>query len=333
MHLRFTRKVVWKSEQRLTQWYQTRRNKTDALIRAFRDSLIVYAADVDPALKVSSLETAFVAQGGHKALMQGCDEHLRHEKQNWRPFARAVFIPIRSALLRLAGILPLQGSPTSTEMLRLVSALTCESSLSDYLTVDGALAHTLPREWQELVHDHATDKQAFNRRQLEVAVMLELAVVIKAGEVFVSGSSSFDRFWDRLPTEAADPATVAAYATARGWPDGADGLLRALKFALERKAQYLDVAVGSGQQAYLRKGRHGRPVVTRLSAAGTPETAIDLETQLMAHMPERAVLEAISKCRKLGKVGAALRAPVPARSPDQGRPSPLRAHHLLKSTI
>lgn len=88
--------------------------------------------------------------------MQGCEEHLRHEKQNWRPFARAVFIPIRSTMLRLAGILPLQGSPTSTEILRLVSALTCESSLGDYLTVDGALAHTLPREWQELVHDHAS---------------------------------------------------------------------------------------------------------------------------------------------------------------------------------
>ena len=33
---------------------------------------------------------------------------------------------------------------------------------------------------------------------------------------------------------------------------------------------------------------------SQASAVGTPETAIDLESQMMAHMPERAVLEAIS---------------------------------------
>ena len=66
MLLRFTRKVEWKSELRLTEWYQTRRNKADALIRAFRDSLIVHGSDVDPVQKVSRVETVFAAQGGHE---------------------------------------------------------------------------------------------------------------------------------------------------------------------------------------------------------------------------------------------------------------------------
>ena len=144
------------------------------------------------------------------------------------------------------------------------------------------------------MHDHADDRHAFNQRQLEVVVILELATAIKAGEVFVSGSVSFDGFWDRLPCEAADPAAVAAYATARGWADGADWLVRAVKRALDQKAHFLDTAVGTGQQAYLQRGKHGRPVVTRLRAVGTPESAVDLESQMMAHMPERTVLEAIS---------------------------------------
>ena len=42
MLLRIALKVEWKSELRLTEWYQSRRNKTDALIRAFRDSLVVH---------------------------------------------------------------------------------------------------------------------------------------------------------------------------------------------------------------------------------------------------------------------------------------------------
>jgi len=197
-------------------------------------------------------------------------------------------------LVRLVEILPLQGTTTTMGLLSLVRSLTNETSHSDYLTIDGVAPNTLAREWHDLVHDHAQDKQAFNRRQLEVVVMLELVTAIKAGEIFVSGSLSFDRFWDRLPTEAADPTAIAAYATARGWAGGADGLVRTVKKALEQKASFLDAAVGNGQQAYLRRGKHGRPVVTRLRAVVTPATAIDLESQMMAHMPERAVLEAIS---------------------------------------
>ena len=78
-----------------------------------------------------------------------------------------MFVPLRSALLRLVGILPLQGTVTAAGMLSLVRSLTNEASPhSDYRTIDGVASNTLPREWHDLVHDHADDKQAFNRRQL-----------------------------------------------------------------------------------------------------------------------------------------------------------------------
>ena len=295
MLLRMSRKIEWKSEQRLTEWYQKRHNKTDALIRAFRDSLKVLGSEADPVQILSSVETLFTAHGGREALVHSCEEHLRHERQNWRPFARAVFVPLRSVLLRLVEILPLQGDTTAAGLLRLVQSLSSQSSSStDFLTIGEVAPNTLPREWHGLVHDHVNDKRVFNRRQLEVVAILELATAIKAGEIFVIGSLSFDRFWDRLPSDAADPAAVEAYATARGWPDGPDGLVRAARKALDQKAGFLDAAVGVGQQSYLQRGRHGRPVVTRLRAVEIPETAINLENQLMAHMPERAVLEAIS---------------------------------------
>ena len=295
MLLKFSRKIEWKSEQRLTEWYQKRHHKTDALIRAFRDSLNVLGTEADPVQILLKVETLFASHGGRAALAQGCDEHLRHERQNWRPFARAVFVPMRVVLLRVVEILPLQGTPTTDGLLRLVGSLSSQSSSqSDFVTIDEVAPNSLPREWHALVHDHANDKQLFNRRQLEVVAILELAAAIKAGEVFVSGSLSFNRFWDRLPSEAADPAAIEAYASACGWAHGADGLVLAVKTALEQKARFLDTAVGTGQQAYLQRGRHGRPVVTRLRAVVTPGSAIDLENQMMAQMPERAVLEAIS---------------------------------------
>ena len=305
MLLKFSRKVEWKSEQRLAQWYQKRHQKTDALIRVFRDSLKVLGTEQAPAQKVSAVEALFASNGGVEALVQGCEEHLRHERQNWRPFARDVFAPLRSVLLRLVEVLPLQGTSTTVGLLSLVRSLSAQSSssLPDFLTVNDVASSALPQQWHALLHRQSGDKRVFNRRHLEVAAILELAAAIRAGEVFVSGSLSFDRFWDRLISDAAGPAAIESYAAARGWAYGADSLVRAVKAALEQKSRFLDAAVGGGEQAYLQRGRHGRPVVTRLRALQTPTSAIDLEHQMMAHMPERAVLEAIANTQHWAQWG------------------------------
>ena len=128
MLLRFSRKIEWKSEKRLADWYQKRHHKTDALIRAFRDSLKVLETETGPAQMVANVEALLVTHGGREYLAQGCEEHLRHERQNWRPFARAVFVPVRSALLRLVEILPLQGGATAAGLLRLAQSLSSQSS-------------------------------------------------------------------------------------------------------------------------------------------------------------------------------------------------------------
>ncbi len=95
--------------------------------------------------------------------------------------------------------------------------------------------------------DDPSDMKAFNRRQLEVVTMLELAAAIKAGEMFVTGSLSYDRFWDRLPSEAADPAAIAAYAASQGWGEGADGFIRTLQESLERQEGFIERALSEGK--------------------------------------------------------------------------------------
>ncbi len=169
-----------------------------------------------------------------------------------------------------------------------------EPPYSDYYRIDGVAPDVLPREWRSLVHDDPEDRQAFNRRQLEVVAVLELATAIKAGEMFVRGSLSHDRFWDRLPAEFADPAAISAYATARGWHEGADGLVRSVKEALGRQAYFLDRALGDDGMGFMRRARDGRPIVTPTHAVTTPPSAIDLEKQMMEQMPERAVLAALA---------------------------------------
>jgi hypothetical protein len=299
MLLRLVRKIEWKSEQRLEEWYVGRHHQTDSLIRAFHDSLIVHGSEEDPAHKVTRLEALFARCGGREQLTQTCAEHLRHEKQNWRPFARAAFVPFRSPLLRVADILPLQSTAITSNLHCLIGSVTGEEPpYYDYTRINDFGPEVLPRDWRGLVLDDPEEPQAFNRRQLEVVALLELAAAIKAGEMFVTGSLSYDRFWDRLPRETADPAAMAAYAASHGWGEGAEGFVRALKESLGREAAFLERAVSDEREGYLKCGKDGRPIVTRTSASPIPDSAIELEKQLMKRMPERQVLESIANTQQ-----------------------------------
>src|SRR5271165_2315179 len=130
--------------------------------------------------------------GGREKLKESCAQHLRHEKQNWRPFALSVFERLRSTLLQVAAILPMQATATTRDLLGFVmAACDKEPPYSDYYVLNED-PDALPREWRRLVLDDPGNTQAFNRRQLEVVTMLELAAAIKAGEMFVTGSLSYD---------------------------------------------------------------------------------------------------------------------------------------------
>jgi hypothetical protein len=126
---------------------------------------------------------------------------LRQERLTWRVFARSAFVPLRSALLRLADTLRLEATATSRELLSFIEAVSTDAPpYSDYYLIADVTPAALPRQWRRLVLDDPSDPGAFNRRQLEVVAILELAAAIQAGEMFVAGSLSYDRFWDRLPT-------------------------------------------------------------------------------------------------------------------------------------
>jgi hypothetical protein len=116
---------------------------------------------------------------------------------------------------------------------------------------------------------------------------------LRAGEMFLTGSLSYDRFWDRLPSEAANPAAIAAYAASQGWGEGADGFIGTLQESLKRQEGFIERALSEGKEGYLRCGKDGRPIVTAIQALPIPVSAIELEKQLKEHMPERQLLEAI----------------------------------------
>jgi len=191
MLLRLARRVEWKSEQTLSEWYVSKRGHTDSIIRTFHESLLIQAGSDEPAQKIARMDALFAAHGGREALEKGCAEYLRHEKKNWRPFAHAAFLPFRAPLLQVADVLPLQCTDNTSDLLRILGATVGElPPYDDYVRIENVGPQAVPRDWHSLVHDLPDDPQVFNRRQSEVLAVLELAAAIKAGEMFVNGSLS-----------------------------------------------------------------------------------------------------------------------------------------------
>ena len=115
------------------------------------------------------------------------------------------------------------------------------------------------------------DPRTFNRRYLEVATILELAESINGGAIHIEGSLSYDDFWGRLPSEANDPAKMAAYASERGWAAGAKGFTNQLREILQGEGDRLDLEVGLTRTVQLDRQR--RPIVPRIAASEVPASS------------------------------------------------------------
>ena len=80
--------------------------------------------------------------------------------------------------------------------------------------------------------------------------------------------------------------------TERGWPEGTVGFTTHLRDKLKGEALQLDIRVSLVRIVQLDKKR--RPIVSRVSSNDLPVAAVEAVRQVIAEMPERAVLEALA---------------------------------------
>jgi hypothetical protein len=174
MLIKFSAKIVWRSEERLEETHIDRGDQSATLIATLADILTVIAAKTPPADKLRQLETIVAARGGCEVLQKACEEHFDHSPNRWQPFAYQAFSPYRTELLLLGRTLPLKAArPSANNLIEAVHSVSTEPTTSDYYVVDLNRSF-LPPEWRSLVCDREGDAQSFNRRHLEVVTLLEL---------------------------------------------------------------------------------------------------------------------------------------------------------------
>jgi hypothetical protein len=138
----------------------------------------------------------------------------------------------------------------------------------------------LPRQWRPRVRGESKS-ELHHRRNLEIAVCFALAKALKSGDIYVPGSCSYGAYTERLYPIETKPQVVADYLRDRDLPPNGEQFRSKLQGWLSRAI--------SGLEQMARD----EPIVSRQSSSGQPDSATELEQNIIDRLPPRTILEAL----------------------------------------
>ena len=289
MLLKRMKKIDTRARKRLVELREKHLARTERLLGLFSQTLSVAKIETEPVTYQQSMQTLLTAEGGAEALFVECEEVRAYNSQNHLSLMWRFYSPFRRRLFDLVHLLDIQSASedsTLTEALALV--LAHQHKRRKHLPVEIDVSF-MSRAWRQLVIADVDGQQMLVRQHLEVCVFAALAVALKTGDAYVTGSEEYADFRAQLlPWDECEPM-VAEYCEQLGIPATADGFVEHLKALLiERSAEVDDKLQGDDQLSF---NEEGDPVLKKVAAAPIPKDADDFAAALDEHMPERTVLD------------------------------------------
>lgn len=119
-----------------------------------------------------------------------------------------------------------------------------------------------------------------------------LVADLRTGDIAVAGSEAYANFMEQLlPPQECEPL-VAAYCREAGLPADAAGAVATLRTQLEQTAAGVDTGFPANTDLRLTSGR---PVLKPRQGKERRQSALDLEQAIHERMPERGILEILTR--------------------------------------
>ncbi|MGC1307103.1 MAG: DUF4158 domain-containing protein, partial [Phormidesmis sp.] len=289
MLLKRMRKIDASARRRLVELREKHLARTERLLGLFSQTLSVAKTETKPVPFHRSVQTLLTAEGGADALLAECEEVRAYNSQNHLSLMWRFYSPFRRRLFDLLRLLDIQSaSEDSTLMEALALVLAHQHKRHKHLPAEIDLSF-MSVAWRQLVIANVDGQQKLVRQHLEVCVFAALAVALKTGDAYVTGSEEYADFRAQLlPWEACEQS-VAEYCEQLGIPATADGFVEHLKAKLiERSAEVDSKLQGDDQLSF---NEEGDPVLKKVPAAPIPQDADKFAAALDEQMPERTVLD------------------------------------------
>ncbi|MEU7799756.1 Tn3 family transposase [Micromonospora arborensis] len=239
--------------------------------------------------------------GGVDSLSEAHEVVSAYQGNNYLPFVEKFYRGSRAALFDMLDVLEFQAASADQRVLKAVEFLRANRTRTgEHLNITVGERNGRPVEldlsfatenWRKLVVDPRRRARVI-RRHFEACVFSYLAAELRTGDIAVAGSEAYANFMEQLlPMEECEPL-VAAYCREAGLPADAAGAVAALRARLEQTVARVDTGFPANTDLRIAGGR---PVLKPRQGKERRQSALDLEMAIHERLPERGILEILTR--------------------------------------
>ncbi|KAB8139570.1 Tn3 family transposase [Chloroflexia bacterium SDU3-3] len=259
------------------------------MLTTFTAMLEVLDEQPTPTEAMDRLAAIMDPVGGTTALLHSCEQLAAWTGNTHLPLIWQCYHTHRRLFFRMLDSLTFTATNQDTSLLAALTWLKDQRNrTAAHLPATLDLSF-VPDQWQRIILTRIDQKPMLIRKPFEVCIFTCLAAELKAGDMAVARSDAYTDYRAQLlPWEVCAPQ-VAAYSQQIGFPPTAGGFVADLRARLEHAAQLVDAAFPDNHDLTITAT--GEPILKRLARPIVAPQAAALETELLARMPERQLLD------------------------------------------
>jgi TnpA family transposase len=234
--------------------------------------------------------------GGAERLWEDYETMMAYHQNNYLPLIWRNYSSYRRALFDVLEVLNIQSSSQDQQLVEALSFIKTHRYHSRKYLEDTIDLTFLSQRWQQLIYHYEKEQRQLNRRHLEAAIFMALASELKTGDLYVVDSEDYADYRQQLlPWELCEPH-LEQYCQSLKLPGTAKEFVEQLRTQLQSAIQVFDHNFPTNESLTLDKNQ--RITLKRLSKLEKPEGLDELEAQLKARLPQRQILDILSRLHR-----------------------------------
>ena len=234
--------------------------------------------------------------GGADKLWQDYEAMMAYHQDNYLPLIWRNYSSYRRVLFDLVDILDIQSTTQEQQLIQALEFVQSHRYHTRKYLADEVDISFLSQRWQTLIIDYHKGNRRYNRRHLEAAIFMTVAAELKTGDLYVVDSEDYADYRQQLLSWEECKPHLEAYCKALNLPTTARTFIEQLQKQLRSAIQRFDTNFPSNQT--LTFDTDNKLTLKRLTKQETPEGLDELEYQLQTRMPQRQILDILSRLHR-----------------------------------
>jgi len=288
-------KVYTAAKDHLEKVRQAQQTLREQFIDRFAEVVqITYHTD-DDQLLAKRIRRLVAEAGGYEQLQQDYEEMMAYRQNNAFPLVWQHFRSHRRVLFDLVDTLDIGSTTQEQHLVKALTFVQANRYRRRLLLAPEIDISFLPQQWRQLIVRHQDGQVWHHRQHLEAAIFMTVAGELKTGDLYVANSYSYADYRQQLLSWELCQPYVSAYCEALGIPSNPNGFVDGLRQLLRTAIAVFDESIPDNESLTLHSD--GSLTLKRLTKQPKPPGLDLIERQLRQRMPERQILDILSRLR------------------------------------